>query len=127
MPKPERPFESKQPISINEGFTCLFCGRHNPKAVKTCRNHCRYCLYSRHVDALVPGDRGSSCNALMEPVYIDHTGKKGLQIIHSCLLCGKKAANKTADDDNPEQITKVMRRQNIDPITPPRTKKNAKR
>jgi hypothetical protein len=127
MLKPKKPFESKQPISINEGFTCLFCGKHNPKAAKTCRNHCRNCLYSRHVDAQIPGDRNSTCYGLMEPIYINQTGKKGMQIIHYCLLCGKKATNKTANDDNPEQITKVIQRQNIDPITPSRTKTNAKR
>jgi len=127
MPKPKKPFESRQPVSINKTFICAFCGQSNPKAEKTCRNHCRYCLYSMHVDSKIPGDRGSRCNGLMKPLYIDHTGKKGLQIMHACILCGKKASNIAANDDNPEMIAGIMRRQNLNPLHNPRKKKDAKK
>lgn len=41
---------------IDEEFICEHCGQHVPKLGYSCRNHCPYCLYSKHVD-VNPGDR----------------------------------------------------------------------
>ena len=41
---------------IDEEFTCENCGKHVPKLGYSCRNHCPYCLHSKHVD-VNPGDR----------------------------------------------------------------------
>jgi DNA-directed RNA polymerase subunit RPC12/RpoP len=95
------------PISINEGFKCLNCGKINPKAPKTCRNHCKYCLYSLHVDLETPGDRASNCHGLLQPVSLDKTGKKGFIIFHKCLKCGKISKNKVADDDSMEAVIAI--------------------
>lgn len=59
------------------------------------RNHCPYCLYSLHLDQQ-PGDRESSCRGLMAPVGLDYSIKKGYQIIHKCIKCGKVGKNKAA-------------------------------
>ena len=32
------------------------------------RNHCPYCLYSRHVDTNTPGDRAATCGSSMRPI-----------------------------------------------------------
>ncbi|WDF05905.1 RNHCP domain-containing protein [Shouchella hunanensis] len=32
------------------------------------RNHCPFCLYSKHQD-IIPGDRASTCGGLMEPQH----------------------------------------------------------
>ncbi|HIQ57626.1 TPA: RNHCP domain-containing protein, partial [Candidatus Gracilibacteria bacterium] len=40
---------------INEEFTCEWCGEINPPSKGTCRNHCRKCLCSKHVDEKFPG------------------------------------------------------------------------
>ena len=37
---------------INENFICENCGKEIKKAAKTARDHCNYCLYSKHVDML---------------------------------------------------------------------------
>ncbi|MBU0667712.1 RNHCP domain-containing protein [Patescibacteria group bacterium] len=79
----------------------------NPKAVKTCRNHCRACLWSKHVDESVPGDRNSVCNGMMYPMAVTTSGKKGLQIVHECAKCKARKLNKVAQDDNMELITKL--------------------
>ena len=87
----------------DQAFKCGHCkqfigapisgGRH--------RNHCPNCLYSRHVDDTMPGDRKSDCHALMAPVGI-LTRRNGEQvIIHQCLGCGKEDPNRIAADDNP--------------------------
>lgn len=100
-------------IHINEAFTCQNCGKENPKADQTCRNHCKYCLYSKHVDAEIPGDRLSNCLSLMEPIQVEMNGKKGYQILHNCLKCKKNILNKAAPDDNLDVIIHIMNKQNI--------------
>lgn len=94
----------KKFIHRNETFDCLQCGFHNEKHPESCRNHCRKCLYSRHVDDAVPGDRASTCHGLMEPIGIDYSGKKGQMIVHECLTCGKKMKNMVAQDDDLDAI-----------------------
>lgn len=107
--------ERKNFIHKNETFSCEKCKKFNSQASKTCRNHCRYCLFSKHVDQNVPGDRESRCQGLMAPIAIYSHSKKGYQILHQCLMCDKKILNKTADDDNIEMIMKIMQSQNTLP------------
>ena len=108
--------QRKNPIHKNEEFQCEHCKKENPKAVGTCRNHCRFCLYSKHVDALTPGDRASECQSLMIPIRIEYDAKKGYQILHQCLRCQKKILNKAAADDDRDTLIKIMQNQNIEPI-----------
>ncbi len=35
---------------IDEEFDCENCGKHVSKLGYSCRNHCPYCLHSKHVD-----------------------------------------------------------------------------
>lgn len=108
--------ERKNPITINESFTCEKCGKAVQKAQTTCRNHCNYCLWSKHVDENVPGDRESTCLGLMEPIAINHHGKKGEQILHECTKCGVKKLNKVLADDNRDEIIRLSQRQNLEPL-----------
>ena len=94
-------------ITINEGFVCQKCGTENLPAQGTCRNHCKECLYSLHVDGEIPGDRASQCHGLMKPILIDQNSKKGFFIVHQCEKCSKKINNKIAEDDNWENICKI--------------------
>ncbi|MFA5947431.1 MAG: RNHCP domain-containing protein [Candidatus Gracilibacteria bacterium] len=96
-------------IVINEGFTCQKCGEKNPPQAHSCRNHCRKCLNSLHVDEEFPGDRASECLSLMDPIGIKNDSKKGWMLIHQCRKCGKKAINKMADDDDFNAIIKLSK------------------
>lgn len=87
-------------IDINEGFVCEQCGRKVPPVTRTCRNHCSFCLYSKHVDEFTPGDRESMCGGLMRPLRVEYDGKKGTVIIFRCEKCHKEGRNKAADDDH---------------------------
>ncbi len=98
---------------INQSFNCLHCGQSNPPALRTCRNHCRECLYSLHVDLEIPGDRASLCHGLLEPVGLEQNSKKGFIILHKCLKCGYKNRNLTADDDNSDALIKLSQQQNL--------------
>ncbi|MDD3119965.1 MAG: RNHCP domain-containing protein [Candidatus Gracilibacteria bacterium] len=86
---------------INEPFICEKCGKEvNLHPDGSARNHCPYCLYSKHLDKNFPGDRESECGGIMEPIGIDYKKNKGYMIKHKCSKCGKEIPNKTASDDN---------------------------
>lgn len=82
----------------NQGFICENCGsKVMPLNNGSYRNHCPFCLYSKHVDN-IPGDRASECGGLMKPIDIKNKSGKGFQIIFICLECGIKRANIIATD-----------------------------
>jgi hypothetical protein len=88
-------------IPRQEPFTCEHCGKQvEPIAHGSYRNHCPYCLYSKHVDSEGPGDRASTCGGLMKPVALDQRSGKGFMIIHECIRCGKQIPNRAAADDD---------------------------
>lgn len=81
------------------------------------RNHCPYCLHSRHVDLYQAGDRLSACKAPMAPVglALKRTNKKyevrtqgELMLIHRCEDCGKLSINRIAADDIAENIFAIF-------------------
>ncbi len=89
----------------NKEFICENCGKKVKKAKGTVRNHCPYCLYSKHVD-IAPGDRAETCRGLQKPIcYFTKHGKIILR--HKCLKCGKESVNKVAKDDNVDKILEL--------------------
>ena len=91
---------------IDEEFVCENCGKKVPKLGYSCRNHCPYCLYSKHVD-INPGDREETCHGLLQPIDVEINSKKGFVIIFKCKKCGAIRKNKVADDDNMELVYKI--------------------
>jgi hypothetical protein len=89
----------------------LFSGVQN-------RNHCPYCLWSRHLDLRKAGDRLAACKGLMEPIAL--TLKKvckkyqsepsgELMLVHHCQDFQHLSINRIAGDDNLQEITAVYR------------------
>jgi hypothetical protein len=80
------------------------------------RNHCPYCLWSRHLDLYQSGDRLAACKAEMEPVglTLKRTNKRygrqqgELMLIHRCIECGGLSINRTAADDDAEAILAIF-------------------
>ena len=69
-------------------------------------NHCPHCLYSKHVDELIPGDRNSICKGEMKPIGLQI--KSGRYIIfHQCQKCQKITRNKASKNDNHEKLIKL--------------------
>jgi hypothetical protein len=64
------------------------------------RNHCPYCLYSRHVDGRVSGDRASDCGGSMAPTGTFVRPKGEHVLVHHCLACGFERYNRIAADDD---------------------------
>lgn len=80
--------------SGNGGFTCEHCGATVPPVTNgSYRNHCPFCLCSKHVDE-APGDRRSDCRGLMLPIGLTYNGRKGHQIVHQCQVCGAVRRNR---------------------------------
>ena len=91
--------ENKRFSKNDSGFICEHCGREVTPLGYTSRNHCPYCLYSKHLD-INPGDRASDCGGLLVPVHAEISPKKGYVIVHKCEKCGAirrcKAAHEAA-------------------------------
>lgn len=106
---------------MKKNFKCEHCKKIVPvdaRMITRHRNHCPYCLWSKHLDFLQPGDRKSSCQGLMKPIAItfkkegkDKYGKEregDVMIVHECQKCGKISINRIAGDDKEEMILKVF-------------------
>ncbi|MEN4012096.1 MAG: RNHCP domain-containing protein [Chloroflexota bacterium] len=83
------------------------------------RNHCPYCLWSRHVDLCAAGDRLSACKALMQPVGLTikqehkrygHALQGEIMLIHQCVECAALSINRLAADDDPQGLLEVYER-----------------
>jgi hypothetical protein len=82
------------------------------------RNHCPFCLWSRHMDHYQPGDRMSACKASMQPIGLTvkrNRNKYGpggfgeLMLIHRCNDCGKLSINRIASDDQADRLMELYR------------------
>ena len=93
----------------NESFTCEKCREEvSPHPTGSARNHCPKCLYSKHVDHTLPGDRLSDCHGLMRPIGVNYKKNKGDMIVHECEKCHKKILNQVAPDDAFLQFVREM-------------------
>ena len=55
------------------------------------RNHCPSCLWSRHLDDEVPGDRAADCAGSMEPIAVTVRGDGEWALVHRCGGCADRA------------------------------------
>ncbi|HEX9037831.1 MAG TPA: RNHCP domain-containing protein [Ktedonobacterales bacterium] len=92
-------------------FTCGHCGRRVgplPSGGRN-RNHCPYCLYSRHVDGDRSGDRASPCKGMMEPIGVFERPNGEEVITHRCLVCGFERFNRVGADDDEATVAALPR------------------
>ncbi len=83
---------------IDEEFICENCHKKVNKLNYTARDHCPYCLYSKHLD-IMPGDRQNKCHGLLEPIGIEKY-KNTYKIIYKCQKCNIIHKNIMAEDDD---------------------------
>lgn len=113
--------ERSKPHIMESHFRCLHCGAvvYNQPVISGVqnRNHCPFCLWSRHMDYLHPGDRMSACKAVMQPIaltvkqtrnkYASHAMGE-LMLVHRCDDCSKLSINRIAADDQACMIEHVF-------------------
>lgn len=94
--------ERSPDLSFPRSFRCGHCGVDvSLDAPGTShRNHCPSCLWSRHLDRNVPGDRKAECPGGMEPIAVTVRGERRWMLIHRCTRCGRLRMNRAAADDN---------------------------
>ncbi len=86
---------------LNESFICEKCNKNVWIHTKwSARNHCPYCLSSKHLDEKFPWDRKSKCKWIMIAIDIEYKKNKWYMIKHSCEKCNKIILNKIAPDDD---------------------------
>lgn len=114
-PPTRSPFRGKGHTPA-QSFTCGHCrrfigplpsGGHH-------RNHCPFCLYSRHVDDRVSGDRSSLCGSSMAPIGVFQRPNGEHVVVHRCLGCGFERFNRIAADDDFDLVLSL-------PAVPPRS------
>jgi hypothetical protein len=102
------------------GFTCMSCKQiinSDPlySGVNN-RNHCPYCLTSKHVDLYRAGDRLNACKSRMTPIGLTWKRTKNkygsglgeLMIIHRCDGCHQLSINRIAADDCSDSIHQLF-------------------
>ena len=92
---------------IDESFTCENCRKTIEPLVYSARDHCPYCLFSKHVDIL-PGDRANECHGLLEPIKIEKF-KNTYKIIYKCQKCHQTHKNIMANDDDMNIIIELSK------------------
>lgn len=97
----------KQFTMKDETFICENCKKKVEKLYYTARDHCPFCLYSKHVDIL-PGDRKNQCHSLLKPMSIEKF-KDSYKIIYRCLKCKQVHKNIMANDDNIDLIIELSK------------------
>ncbi len=95
----------------DESFICENCNREVTKLGYTSRDHCPYCLCSKHVD-ITPGDRANECKGILRPKQVILDSKKGYVIIYKCDKCKKEHRNKAAVDDDMDLLIKLTNNMN---------------
>jgi hypothetical protein len=73
------------------------------------RNHCPFCLYSRHVDAERSGDRASACQGMMAPIGVFERPNGEEVITHRCAVCGFERFNRVGADDDEAVVAALPR------------------
>ena len=102
-------FRPKMRRNENQPFRCGKCrvfvgqtvsgGKH--------RNHCPFCLASRHVDLRRPGDRESPCRAVMPAIGVAFRADGEQMLVHRCNGCGIERQNRIAADDDPVVVMRL--------------------
>jgi len=97
--------QQKKFTMIDESFTCMVCQKEVKPLNYTARDHCPYCLCSKHVDNN-PGDRANDCHGILKPIGIEKYNDT-YKILYECDTCHKKHKNIMAKDDNMDLIIKI--------------------
>ena len=100
----------KQFTMRDENFICENCHKEVEELGYTARDHCPYCLYSKHVD-INPGDRQNPCKGLLRPIGIEKF-KDTYKTLYRCEKCGEDHKNIIAKDDDMNMIIKISSNNN---------------
>ena len=93
-------------IRKKEDFECEKCGVKVTGDGYT--DHCPKCLWGKHVDLEIPGDRASDCKGLMEPIKVVYEKGK-FKVFYKCLKCGREFRVREGESDEREKLIELLR------------------
>ena len=103
------PFRPAMRRNENQPFRCgkcrVFVGHTVSGGMH--RNHCPFCLTSRHVDLRRPGDRECPCRALMPAIGVAFRADGEQMLVHCCNGCSVERQNRIAADDDPVAVMRL--------------------
>lgn len=94
-----------KPRKVVENFTCEVCKERVVGDGYT--DHCPKCLFGKHVDYEVPGDRVSDCGGLMEPKEVIYE-KGEYKIFYKCTKCRHDFWVKAGKGDDKEKLSELL-------------------
>jgi hypothetical protein len=118
---PRRKFSRFDQVDQESGFLCKHCKAFvsSSRALSGVqnRNHCPYCLHSRHLDLYKAGDRLSACKSIMKPIGLTTKASKKkygenrgeLMLVHMCIECNSFSINRLAADDDFHAVADLFR------------------
>lgn len=89
---------------VRENFKCEMCGREVMGDGYT--DHCPDCLWGKHVDDSIPGDRASDCKGLMEPIRASYE-KGSFRIFYRCTKCHHEFWVREGVEDSRERLLEL--------------------
>lgn len=89
---------------VVENFVCEICGEKVIGSGTT--DHCPECLWGKHVDEEIPGDRLSECKGLMRPVRSSYE-KGDFRIYYKCEDCNHDFWVDVAKNDNRDLLIEL--------------------
>lgn len=91
---------------VVEDFVCEVCGE---KVIGNgITDHCPKCLWGKHVDEEVPGDRASMCKGLMRPIRSEY--RNGIfRINYKCERCNHEFWVHEGDGDNRDLMVELTK------------------
>lgn len=92
-------------IRKKEDFVCHNCDQKINGNGYT--DHCPICLWGKHVDESLPGDRASDCKGVMEPTRVIYEKGK-YRIEYKCLKCGHKFRVWADKNDNRQKLVEIV-------------------
>lgn len=92
-------------IRKKEDFVCEHCGELVVGDGYT--DHCPKCLWAKHMDKLIPGDRESDCHGMMEPIKTNY--EKGIfKIFYRCNKCGHEFGVREGRGDDRDELLNLL-------------------
>jgi len=93
-------------IRKKEDFVCEHCGERVVGDGYT--DHCPKCLWGKHVDKEIPGDRASDCRGMMEPIRAQFKmANLKFKIKYKCQKCNHTFEIWNAKEDSREELLKL--------------------
>lgn len=91
-------------VRVKEDFVCTECGEKIIGDGYT--DHCPKCLWGKHVDKEIPGDRLSECGGRLEPVSAIY--RAGVfKINYKCRECGYEFRVREGKGDSRERMMEL--------------------